>query len=266
LEDEEVTKVAARKYLQSLEPEKISENFVVCLRLLEEEEVAKVAARKYLQSPEPEKISENLVVCLKVLGTEAQNMATNILESPIERQNHRSIYRALQIASEIEELDIAADDMVHRILSAKPEYFDMNAKKHYHLYLQMMKVPLFRIKLWQTEVDRLLQNVSNIHRNLFFSLTLSHIDKSESLVEACLFYIRNWKQEFQRPKKYWGYFIRSLAHPKIVERPDLKKEIRKLCRQMLLVDNCPSELKAWLRSITEENKFPLWKRSEEDEL
>jgi hypothetical protein len=266
LKEEEVAKDAARKYLQSPEPEKTSENFTVCLRLLKEEKVAKDAARKYLQSPKPEKIHENFTICLQVLGSEAKNIVASILKSPIEKQNPNIIYCALQIAKEIEELNIAAEDMVHRILSTKRKYFNKAAKKNFYLYLQMMKIPLFHIKSWQVEVDKLLQKGPKINRNLFYSLILSHIDKSESFVEVCLFYIRNWKQEFQQPKKYWDYFIQSLAHPKILEKPDLKKEIRQLCRQMLLADNCPFELKAWLRLITEENKFPLWKIAEEDEL
>ena len=129
-----------------------------------------------------------------------------------------------------------------------------------------MKVPLFRLKTWQTEVDKLLQNTQNIHRNLFYSLTLSHINKPDPLEKACLFFIRSWQQEFKRPKKYWGYFIRCLAHPTIKEHPAIQEGIRGLCRKMLLADNCPYDLKVWLKSIKDENNFPEWKRAEDDEL
>jgi len=256
------------KYLQSPEPEKVSENFTTCLNILKDEEVAKIAARNYLQSPEPEKVFENFTTCLNILKDEevAKDIAARILTSPVDEQDHRFIYRALFIATEAEELDILADDMVCRILEARPRHFNKAEQRQFYLYLQMMKVPLFRIKPWQSEVDRLLQNKSKIHRNLFYSLTLSHVEKPVPIAEACLFYVRNWRSEFKRPKKYWGYFIRSLAHPIIVERSNIKEEISQLCSQMLRTHSCPSDLKGWLRSITEEKKFPLWKSAKDEEL
>ena len=204
--------------------------------------IAKDAARTYLQSPEPEKDSTNFATCLYILGLDAMDSAVRILESPIEGQEPSFIYHALHISTESEKLNSVAEDMVSRILQANSKKFYQTPQIHY-LYLQMMKVPLFRIKQWQEEVSKVLQNERKIHRNLFYSLTLSHIERPTLLAQACLFYVRNWKQEFNQPKKYWGYFIRSLSHPSIEEQPDIKEEIRELCSQMLHTPNCPPEIK-----------------------
>lgn len=263
--DEIILKVI-RKYLQSPEPQKAFQNFTVCLNLLKEEDVAKEAARKYLQSPASERVTPNFVVCLNVLGVEVADRVARILQSPLEGQDQRVIYRALQIASESEKLYHVAEDTVQRILEAKPVGCDRASQKEYYLYMQMMKVPLFEIKPWQAEVDRILRKGLYIHRNLFYSLTLSHINKPDPLADLCLLLIRNWLPEFMRQQRYWGYFIRSLAHPIIISQFAVKKEICQLCRQMLLAHSCPSELKGWLKSIVEENQFPLWKITEGDEL
>ncbi|MBW2738626.1 MAG: hypothetical protein JRE64_07180 [Deltaproteobacteria bacterium] len=256
----------ARNYLQSAELEKDSTTFIACLKLLQDDKIAKETARNYLQSSEPEKDSTTFIACLRVLGVEVMDIAISILESPINGQEQSFIYHALYIATKSEKLNSAAEDMVRRILQAKSERFNQAAQRHYYLYLQIMKLPLFRIKPWQSEVDTLLQDKCKIHRNLFYSLTLSHIERPEPLGPACLFYIRNWKQEFKQTKKYWGYFIRCLAHPIIVEQSDIKEEISELCSRMLQDPNCPSEIKGWLRSIADENKFPLWKIVEDISL
>ncbi|MCK5127301.1 MAG: hypothetical protein KAR42_13685 [candidate division Zixibacteria bacterium] len=268
LSEEPVAKEAARKYLQSPESEKTHQSFTTCLHILSEEPVAKEPARKYLQSPNPDKVTEIFSTCLKILQDEkvAKVAATRILASPIEGSDHRLIYRALCIAAETEELDTHAEDMVRRILEQKPKHFSKTLLRQYNLYLQMMKVPLFRIKSWQSEVDGILQDKSKIYRNLFYSITRSHIEKPAPVADACLYYVRNWRSEFSRPKEHWMYFVRSLAHPSIVERSNVKEEMSQLCSQMLRAHNCPAKLESWLRFITEEDRFPLWNSAGDREL
>ena len=184
-------------------------------------------------------------------------MVVRILDSPIEGQDNRVIYHALQIASRSIKFDSVIEGMVLRILNER----DNTSKQHY-LYLQMMKVPLFRVRLWQDEVKRALLTGVHIHRNLLFSLTKSHINNPDPLSDTCLLIIKNWAQEFKAKRKFWGYFIRSLAHPIIQREPELLSEIRQLCLQMFIADNCPSQIKSFVQSIAEGNEFPLWKTTE----
>ena len=127
-----------------------------------------------------------------------------------------------------------------------------------------MKIPLFHIDSWQKETDVLLSNFKTVNRNLFYSLTISHVDKPMPLTDACLFIIRNWKDEFRIPKRHWAYFIRCLAHPIIEQQSKLQEEIRSLCAEMLLVDECPAKLTELLSSISKENRFPEWKKLDKE--
>ena len=266
LSNENEIKELAIKYLNLPEAWKIKETFSTCIQLYSDELIAKEKSLNYLELPEAEVIHQNYVACLKCLDSEALGIISTILRSPIDKYNYQIVYTALEIASKVQELNSTSEDMVNRILKNRPHNFDTTNSNIYYLFLQIMKIPLFHIITWQQEVNELLNNYKFIHRNLMYSLTISHSEQPEPLTEASLFFIRNWKNEFSKPKRFWGYFIRSLAHPIIQEQPKLKEEIRSLCKQMLLTDNCPNQLKAWLTSIDRDNKFPEWKRTLEDDF
>jgi len=256
--DQPIAKEKARQYLQSPDAFRVFENFTTCLKILKDEPIAKEKARQYLQSNDADKMDQIFATCLSVMGKDAADIAKGILESPIEATNHRIIFQALQVASIVPSLDIHAESIFRQVTKV----FVPNKKAEYHFYLQVMKVPLFRLTSWQNEVNKLLKNYRSIHRNLFYSLTISHIGNPEPVSEACLNYIENWKNEFSRPKKHWGYFIRSLAHPVIQEKA--KEKTMTMCREMLSTEICPTEIKEWLNSISAKGKFPEWQRNEDD--
>lgn len=280
---------AMSAYLMSEEPERNYSNFTACLQFMKNEEVAQVVAANYLNADRIGKNTFIVTTCLNILGAKAAGFALNylnskgvvkdeyiraaclnalgagaasfasdILRSPIDGQKHQIIYRALQIASKVEELDAVAADMVERIFGPKPRSFDAASGRSHHLYLQCMKVPLFRINIWRTEVEEILLAYKRMNRNLFYSLSLSHTSCPEKLVDHALYFIRNWKGEFARPKKHWAYFVRCLAHPIISEQFSMRQEVAALCRNMLSADGCPKAVRHWCISITDKDEYPQW--------
>ena len=257
--------IIVRNYLKSLEYRWDNNVFPKCLKLIKGEDVAKTAAQNYLQSPSPENTVENFCACLKVLDLEASKVIVDILNSDIENYHHTIVYGSLAVVGNNNnpELNNAAENAVAKIINEKPKHYDEKEFERFYVYLQMMKIPLFRVSAWCNEVNNLLDGFEYIHRNLFYSLTLSHTDNPEPLAEPCLYFIRNWKNEFGRSKKYWGYLVRSLAHPIIQEQAYLKSEVQLLAIDMLHAKNCPPKLKNWLSSIVHNGVFPQWKRLEE---
>jgi hypothetical protein len=262
---EPIAKAKAILYLNLPEPHRAKENYTTCLQLLIDEPIAKEKARDFLQIPGAEEIVEIYSIVLKVLGGEAADIVAVILMSQVKQNDPRIVYRALTIAVDLPELHTLAADMVTQIIKGYPGYYDKSREDDIHLYVQMLKVPLFDIDVWQDEVDNLLYDYERMPRNIFYSLTLSHRDWPEPLTEACLYLIRTWKQEFSRPKKHWAYLVRSLACPEIQQQPELRNEIRDLCTQMYQAPNCPVKLLKWLRRISEDDWFPEWGRAGEDE-
>lgn len=259
IKEESLAKEIAHEFFKLSDAYKTSNNFTTCLQVINEEPLAKEKAREYLSFPDAKKIPANFSICLLIIGEEASDILKDILSSSIDIENPRLIYRALQIASENKSLDKFAENMILRIFKDRLKRYDIRNKSKFHLYSQIMKIPFFHVGVWRNEVDKLLANYKTINRNLFYSLTLSHINDPKVLKEPCLYFIRNWRNEFSRPKKYWGYFIRSLAHPIIQEHLPLQKEIRSLSEEMLNADEYPLVLNKWLISISEENIFPIWK-------
>jgi hypothetical protein len=255
----------ATDYLGLPEAYRDKENFTTCLQLLIDKPVAKEKAADFIQVPDAEKKVDIYSIALKVLHEDAMDIVTVILLSQAKQNDSRIVYRALMIAADLPELHDAAAEMVAQIIKAYPGYYDKSREDDTHLYIQMLKVPLFDIGVWQDEVDDLLYDYENMPRNIFYSLTLSHRDWPEPLADACLFYIRNWRVEFSRPKKHWAYLVRSFACPEIQEEPALRNEVRNLCTQMFEVPNCPVKLLKWLRRISEDDWFPEWTRAGEDE-
>jgi hypothetical protein len=267
-EGEPIAFERARQYLESPDPFRIFENFTTCLEILKSEPIAIEKARQYLESPYALEVTENYATCLRVLGERGADIAEKILRSDYGKVKHRIIYQALQIAAKTSDLDDIAESAVMSILNHLPQYHVKNDRQErdaYHFYLQVMKVPLFRLQSWRNEVNRQLSNYRTIHRNLFYSLTLSHIDCPGVLENACIYFIKNWKSEFERPKIKWGYFIRCLAHPKIQEQPKLREEVRSLCRNMLNAIKAPKEIKDWLNSIVLNDIFPQWNSAEKED-
>jgi hypothetical protein len=260
IKDDPIAKEKAKEFLQMPDAYKVGNNFNTCLQLIKDDPIAKEKAKEFLKIPNAEKMISVYSTCINVLGEDASDIAEEILSSPMGKRNQRIVYRALQIAANVPSLDNHAKNIFIQV----NRNYDVDKKMEYHFYLQVMKVPLFRLIDWQNEVNKLLMNYKTMHRNLFYSLTISHIDNPEPLSEACLYYARNWKNEFSRPKKHWGYLIRSLAHPVIQEKTELKDKIVTMCKEMLLTDNCPNDIKEWLNSISTIRTFPEWKRYEED--
>jgi hypothetical protein len=258
IEDESLAKEKAREYLELSDTYKNSANFITCLKLIEDEALAKEKAREYLGFTDAKKVSLNFSTCLYILGEEASGFVKDILSSPIHEENPSIIYRALQMASEYKNLDRHAEKMILQIIQECPRGFDIGRKDKFYLYLQMLKISFFNIEIWQREIDRLLASYKTINRNVFYSLTLSHINNATILKDPCLYFVRNWVEEFSRPKKYWGYFIRCLSHPIIHDNMMLQEEIRSLSADMLSTKNCPKELSSWLLSISKNNVYPEW--------
>jgi hypothetical protein len=263
--EDPIAEKRATDYLRLPEPHRDKENFTTCLQLLIDKPIAKEKAADFIQVPDAEKKVEIYSIALKVLHEDAIDIVTVILLSQVKQNDPRIVYRALMIAADLPQLHAYAADMVTQIINAYPGYFDKSREDDIHLYIQMLKVPLFDIDVWQDEVDDLLYHYKNTHRNIFYSLTLSHRDWPEPLADACLYYIRNWRVEFSRPKKHWAYLVRSLACPEIQEEPALRNEVRNLCTQMFEAPNCPVKLLKWLRRISEDDWFPEWTRAGEDE-
>ncbi len=262
LKDEEIAKDVARKYIKLPKSEISYQIFSTCMNIVKDEEDTKDVARKYIKLPESETTLAIYTTCLSVLKDEeiAKKEAIKILNSPIQKSNARLIYHALFITAtaETEELDSLAEAKVKEIFQLKRNCCGAEGKIIHNLYLQTMKVPLFRIEVWQSEVDRILRNKNTINRRLFGSLTHSHIKRPNPLAGMCLLFLRNWNDEFNRPRKHWEYFERSLAHPVIVENSKIKEEIKHLCNRMLNASNCPSNLNNCIKKVVENDTFPLW--------
>lgn len=256
--DEIIAKEKAREYL-NLNELSYDDRFITCIQILEDELLAKEKAREYLRLNKEKGQVEIFNVCLKVLKTEVSGIAKEILETSIENINTQTLYHCLQIACLDESLHSVTANLVRKIFDKK------FIPKFYIHYLTTMQVPLLHIQIWQQEANFLLRNYRKIDSDLFYKLTLSLDDKPELLTEACLYFIRNWKKEFNKSKRFWGYFIRSLAHPTIQEQPKLKIEILSLCKEMLIDFNHPEKLDQWLLAITNENKFPKWTRKGTDD-
>ncbi|MBL0314737.1 MAG: hypothetical protein IPP69_02795 [Flavobacteriales bacterium] len=196
IKDTPFAKEKAKEFLQMPEAFRFENNITTCLQLIKDTPFAKEKAKEFLQMPEAEKRFPIYSTCINVLGEDASDIAKAILSSPYGERNQRVVYRALQIAANVPHLDNQANNIFKQI----NKNYHIDKKMEYHFYLQVMKVPLFRLTDWQNEVNKLLNNYKAIHRNLFYSLTFSHMDRPELLREACLYYIGNWKNEFERPK------------------------------------------------------------------
>lgn len=259
LREEPIAKSVALAYLQSKNPESNKQTFTECLYTLHDTEIAKIKAYQYINSFKGDDFDQAWTASLWVLGKDAIDIVANILTAPVEKYPPQILYRAVEIAVEIDSLEKSIERFVQRVIREKYR----NAKARY-THLQIMKIPLFHIDSWQKETDVLLSNFKTVNRNLFYSLTISHVDKPMPLTDACLFIIRNWKDEFRIPKRHWAYFIRCLAHPIIEQQSKLQEEIRSLCAEMLIVDECPAKLTEWLSSISKENRFPEWKKLDKE--
>ncbi|OFY62220.1 MAG: hypothetical protein A3H98_04465 [Bacteroidetes bacterium RIFCSPLOWO2_02_FULL_36_8] len=260
LKDEEIAKEKARTYLNSVNLKYQPDVFVNCLIAVKGEPIANKKAREHINLYCTKNFNADFTTCLTVLDIEAFDIASEILTSPLGKYRAQSVYRSLIIFLKVDKQNPIIEKIVNQIFIAKNDIaFPIPV---YNYYLQILKVSLFDISVWQNEVDRLLHNYKIINRNLFYSLTISHIDNSFPLADACIYIIRNWRNEFKHPKKRWGYFIRCLAHPTIQKQTELRAEVLVLCKDMVNASNCPFELQERLNFIANENIFPEWKMSD----
>ncbi len=261
LKNESWVKILAKEYLSKPNPDKHRQAYCICLYILKDEEIAKKIARNFISSFKHHYYDNAWTLSLYILDKDGIDIIREIFSASITRYDSQIIYRALMIASKIKELNELSDKYIQRIIDENHK--SPRSSKIEYTYKQVMKIPLFHLNAWAKEVDKLLGDFRFINRNLFNSLILSHLDKPNAVAEACLYFIRNWEHEFNRPKKYWGYFAQSLAHPILQEQPNLRKEIRTLCTKMLLSGNCPEKLIPLVNNISKENNFPKWLEIEE---
>jgi len=255
-EDDKRVINASKQYLKTDQPYKKHEIFIKTLKILKDNDIAKKAAIKYLNNSDYLLSPSITTVCFKILDYLALDYIKNILTLCDTKINNLIIYRSILISNKhSSNLDLI-EEYVDKIFSLVKE--KRSSKREYHLYLQILKIPLFRIKSWAKKTEEIISNYKFINRNVAFSITHSYVDEPDEIYKMCIFYIRNWKHEFSRPKKYWGYFVRSLAHPKITINDGLLAEVKSLSSDMINSNICPNEVKLWVRGISEKNEFPIW--------
>jgi len=259
----------ALDYLENERPDLDSNSFTAALYAAKEEEEAKRIAQTYLEQYQDIDMKKEfsmglrLMACATILCAESESFLHKILNGSLDRYPYQTFNRALSLANECGILEKEVERICIEKIAQRREKEKLK-NLDFKIYSHLLKIPLFRIKIWRQEVELLLRKPKYINRSVFYSITISHINRPEILANACLFFIRNWKGEFSRERKYWGYFIRCLAHPSIVENLKQRQEVRHICREILASGAYPFEVGDWLELVAVEDDFPVWIDSNEN--
>ncbi len=258
LKGEEVSKVAARNFLGTDHPEKNQGAFCTSLEILKGEEVSKVAARNFLGTDHPEKNQGAFCTSLRVLDVEAIDIATSVLRS-IDQYPWGITYNCLCIVGLIEECYPLVESVVQTIIKERD---DSAASKN--SYVQLLKIPLFNIPKWQQEVKGYIENWERSNRNVLYSITISYKDCPDGIMSMCIGVIRNWRKELSIKRKYDGYFSRCLAHPVIIQKRSLRKEVKEICKEIQVAHKLGTvflnpNLQALIAGIVEKDEYSNWR-------